>query len=503
MANKQSNENKEKKTNTEHANKEENTSVKPNYKDNVDWLRSELGVSKSFDMLHLDLFYAGRDMSLFTIDGMTKDKITHFLMELLAGLEEEDLANHPLERLVRTYLPYIEVSTETSLDKVAFWVLSGASALVVDGLDKVIIIDARTYPVRGPKEPDVERVVRGPRDGFVETIVFNTALIRRRVRDPSLRMEYMSVARRSKTDICVCYIEDIVNPNIVETIKKNVSQIDTDGLPMGEKTIEEFIGGRHFNPYPTVRYTERPDTAAVHLYEGRVIVIVDGTPVALIAPSTYWNQLQHAEEFRHKPITGCYLRMIRYLCVWASIFMLPIWYLLASHPGFAGGAAFIEIDKQLDMPLVGQILLIEFGIDALRMATVHTPSAMGSALGLVSAIVIGQIAIQAGLFAKEVILYMSVAAIGTFATPMYEVSLANRLARVGLILLAVLFGLPGFIAGVLVFTIYLTSLKSFYMPYLWPFIPFDPSAMKDVLFRIPKPLNNRRPKALYPKDPDK
>ena len=245
-------------------------------------------------------------------------------------------------------------------------VLSGPTALVIDGIDEVILIDARTYPVRGPQEPDMERVVRGSRDGFVETIVFNTALTRRRVRDPSLRMEFMQVGRRSKTDVVLCYIEDIADTNTVKKLKNTISQIDTDGLPMADKTIEEYISGSYWNPFPVVRFTERPDTAATHLFEGHVIIFVDGSPSAMITPVTYWHHLQHAEEYRNNPISGAYLRLVRYLAVIASIFLLPLWYLLTMDPHLLPDVlSFIGPNEEGSIPLIIQFLLIEVGLDML------------------------------------------------------------------------------------------------------------------------------------------
>ena len=204
---------------------------------NTNYLKDILAVDKSFDVIQLDLVYAERKMAMFLVDGFVKDDIMHYLMEFLAGISPEQLKEDTLEKLLKTYIPYIEIEQVDDLNQVIDLVLAGPTALVVDGIDKVIMIDARTYPVRGPQEPDIERVVRGSRDGYVETIVFNTALTRRRVRDPSLRMEYMQIGRRSKTDIVVSYIEDIADPNLVHKIKDALSKIDTDGLPMGEKTL--------------------------------------------------------------------------------------------------------------------------------------------------------------------------------------------------------------------------------------------------------------------------
>jgi stage V sporulation protein AF len=478
--------------------------VSKSLRENVHFLRHELGVDKSFDVIQLDVQYAEREMALYLVDGFVKDDILHYLMKMLSGLTKEQIETNTLEKLVKTYIPYVEVETTDDLNKVVDTVLGGPTALVVDGVDKVIIIDARTYPVRGPQEPDIERVVRGSRDGYVETLVFNTALTRRRIRDRTLRMEYLQVGRRSKTDIVVCYIEDIADPEYVEKVKESISKIDTDGLPMAEKTVEEYVAGRHWNPYPMVRYTERPDTAATHLFEGHVCIIVDGSPSVLITPTTFWHHMQHAEEYRNKPLIGAYLRLVRFIAVWASLFLLPLWYLFAVQPDLLPEAiSYIGPNDPGKVPLFAQFLMVEIGIDILRMAAIHTPSALATALGLVAALMIGQVAVEVGLLTNEVMLYLAIAALGTFATPSYEMSLANRIVRIGLLALTAIFQTPGFVVGIFLWIFALSRLKSFGVPYLWPFIPFNARAMRDVIIRSPIPLKNRRPKILHPQDPDR
>jgi stage V sporulation protein AF len=478
--------------------------VSKNLKENIHFLRNELGVDKSFDVIQLDVEYAEREMALYLVDGFVKDDILHYLMKVLADLTKEQIETNTLEKLLKTYIPYVEVETSDDLNKVVDTVLAGPTALVVDGVDKVILIDARTYPVRGPQEPDIERVVRGSRDGFVETLVFNTALTRRRIRDRTLRMEYLQVGRRSKTDIVVCYIEDIADPEYVKRVKDSISKIDTDGLPMAEKTVEEFVAGRHWNPYPMVRYTERPDTAATHLYEGHVCIIVDGSPSVLITPTTFWHHMQHAEEYRNKPLVGAYLRFVRFIAVWASLFLLPLWYLFAVQPNLLPEAiSYIGPNDPGKVPLFVQFLIVEIGIDVLRMAAIHTPSAIATALGLVAGLMIGQVAVEVGLLTNEVMLYLAIAAIGTFATPSYEMSLANRIVRICLLAVTAIFHTPGFIIGIFLWIIALSRMKSFGVPYLWPFIPFNARAFRDVILRSPIPLKNRRPKVLHPQDPDR
>ncbi|MCQ6276110.1 spore germination protein [Bacillus sp. V3B] len=478
--------------------------VKTSIEKNVAYLREELGVGKSFDVIHLDVEYAEKKIALFLVDGLVKDDILHLLMKFLANVKKEELEKDVLKSLLKTYIPYVEIDTTDDLNKVVDTVLSGPTAFVVDGIDEVILIDARTYPVRGPEEPDTERVVRGSRDGFVETIVFNTALTRRRVRDRTLRMEFMQLGRRSKTDIVISYIEDIADLSMIKELKEKLSKIDTDGLPMADKTIEEYISGSFWNPFPVVRYTERPDTVATHLFEGHVIIFVDGSPSAMITPVTFWHHLQHAEEYRNKPLTGTYLKFVRYMAVFASIFLMPLWFLFNLEPDLLPNQFdFIGPNTEGQVPLLVQFLLIEVGLDMLRMAAIHTPTSLATALGLVAALMIGQVAVEVGLFTNEVILYFSIAAIGTFATPSYELSLANRLIRIALLLSTALFHTYGYVIGVVLFIIMLARIQSFGVPYLWPLIPFNPRAFRDALIRAPIPLKNRRPRILNPQDPDR
>ncbi|ASK63195.1 spore germination protein [Virgibacillus phasianinus] len=474
------------------------------YQENVDYLHKHLGVDESFDVIHLNLEYMGRKMSLFLIDGFAKDEILHFIMKFFAKLEPKDLEPDPLKKLLKTYIPYIELGHNQDLNKTIDLVLGGPIALVVEGIDEIIMIDARTYPVRQPAEPDLERVVRGSRDGYVETIVFNTALTRRRVRDKTLRMEYLQVGRRSKTDIALCYIADIADAKRVEKMKKDLERIDTDGLPMAEKTIEEYLSGRHWNPYPTVRYTERPDTAAAHLFEGHVLIIIDGSPSVMITPATYWHHLQHAEEYRQKPVIGAYLRMVRFIAVMASMFLLPLYFLFSSDPTLLPASAdFIGPAKEGTIPLILQFLIAEIGVDMLRMAALHTPSSLVTALGLVAAVLMGQVAVEVGVFSNEVVLYIAIAAIGTYATPSYELSLANRLVRIFLLVVTSIFGVAGYVVGITAWLLYIVRIKSYEIAYVWPFLPFSYRAFRDIFLRSPIPLKNRRPTFLDPQDPDK
>ncbi len=251
-----------------------NEHIISSYKSAFNYLNKELAVDENFDIICLEMEHANRKMALFLVDGFGKDVALTQIQRELSHTTEEEL-NHEYDALMQSRIPYAEVESEKDLNKVVDQVLSGPAALLVEGLDYCILIDTREYPVRGPEEPDTEKVVRGARDGLVETLVMSAALIRRRVRDRTLRVEFMQTGRRSKTDMALVYIADIADPDYVEQMRDSLKAIDTDGLPMADKTIEEFVFKESNNPYPLVRYTERPDVCATHLFEGHVLLLVD------------------------------------------------------------------------------------------------------------------------------------------------------------------------------------------------------------------------------------
>ncbi|HNX29184.1 MAG TPA: spore germination protein [Syntrophomonadaceae bacterium] len=476
--------------------------LKRDYQANLSRLKTELGEGESFDVVARQIKVMGKKAALLCIDGFVKDEILTEVMEYLLLLKKEIFGASISKTLLAKAIPYIELNTVKEIDKVLHSVLSGAIALIVDGCDEAFIIDARTYPAREPAEPDIERVVRGSRDGFTETLVFNTALLRRRVRDNRLRIKLFTVGQRSKTDVCVCYLQDVCNPDLVKTISERIQNINVDAIPMAEKSVEEFIvGGSNWNPYPRVRYTERPDVAAVHLFEGHVIIIVDTSPSVIIAPVTYFHHVQHAEEYRQEPLIGLYIRWIRFFAVIASLIVTPLWLLFAISPELLPQSlSFIGPKEVGEVPLLLQFVIAEISIDLLRMAAIHTPSPMTTALGVIAALLIGQIAVDIGLLTPEVILYTAVAAVGQYCTPSYELAMANRLIRIFLLIVTGIFKLPGLIIGAVLVFISLIMTKSFGVPYLWPVLPFNYRALKTILVRLPVTMQNMRPEALKPLD---
>ena len=402
------------------------------------------------------------------------------------------MKNHIVEQSVA------EVKT---MDELVDQVLSGLIVIVVDGTPMGIAVDVRSYPGRQPEEPDTEKIVRGSRDGFVENIIVNTAITRRRIRDERLRFEMVKVGERSKTDVAIGYIEELADPDLIEIVRKELTSIEIDGLTMADKTVEEFIVKQGYNPYPLVRYTERADVAATHLLEGHVIIYVDTSPSVIITPATIFHHMQHAEEYRQSPAVGTLIRWVRFLGIFASVFLLPVWFLFVLEPNLLPDRLeFIGPNKHTHIPIVLQIFISDIGIEFLRMAAIHTPTPLSTAMGLIAAVLIGQIAIDVGLFVPEVILYAAVATVGTFVTPSFELGVANKVARLVILVAVALFKLPGLIIGSTLFILLLASIKTLNTPYLWPLIPFQPKALSHIIFRRPFPGSIERPSIVHPLD---
>lgn len=460
-------------------------------------LEEKVGLNKSFDIIFREMTFGEKKMALFCLNGFAKEDVLTELLKRLSYIEREQIIPDTLQVMFSEYIPHVQVELKAEFQDIIRMVLSGASALFIDGETQAIVIDAKQLPDRGIDEPSLERVVRGSRDGFVETLLTNVSLVRRRLRDPRLKFEVMNVGERSQTDVCIAYINDIVDLNLVETVKKKIKDVQIDGLPLADKQLEEIIIGKTWSPYPQVRYSERPDVIAVHLLEGHIIVFVDTSPSAMILPTTFFHLVQHAEEYRQTPFMGTYLRWVRFFGIWASMFMLPLWFLFVLEPQLLpSGLEFIGPDKRGELPILLQFVLAEIGVDLMRMAAVHTPTPLATAMGLIAAILIGDIAVQTGLFVNEVILYMAVAAIGMFATPSYELGLANRVVRLMLLIAVAVFKVPGLVIGTTALIVLLVLQRSFRSPYMWPFIPFDGKALFAVLVRRPTGMMKKRPSLL-------
>lgn len=459
-------------------------------------LEKMLGIlqpEKSFDLVRRDMEIAGRQCTLLFIDGMIKDEIMEKMLEYFLKLDISIWEDTPdMQHFSRRIIPYVEVAEEDHLDAACTAILSGNLGLFIQGFSAFALIDIRTYPARSVEEPEKDKVLRGSRDGFVETVVFNTALIRRRIRDPKLTMSIFSVGESSHTDIVVCYMEDRADLELVQRIKERIGRIKVQGLTMSQESLAEaLISSKWRNPFPKTRYTERPDTASSALLEGRVVILVDNSPSAMILPSGIFDFFREADDYYFPPITGTYLRITRIIIFLLTLFLTPLWLLLVEHPQWIPPwLAFIGVSEPNGVPLLAQLLVLEFAVDGLRMASTNTPSIMSNSLSIIGALLLGDFAVQSGWFVPETILYAAFTAIANYAQPSLELGFAFKFVRLGLLVLTGCFGLWGFAGGILLFLILLCSTRTLSgKSYLYPLIPFNARDFKRTFIR--SKLENR------------
>ncbi|MCP8966935.1 spore germination protein [Ectobacillus ponti] len=466
--------------------------------DNENYLKQTMGLGVTFDVGLRKLKVLGKDVGILYVTGLLDSSLIVEIFETLVVLNDTDHTGRNAAEVIENRLVHQQVTKFTDMKDVIHQATSGLIVVFVEGEDYALAVDVRSYPGRTPMEPDTEKVVRGARDGFVENIVMNTALIRRRIHDPRLRYEMTPVGTRSKTNVCIAYIQDIANPDLVKIIKKELAEIHIDAITMADKVVEEFVVKQSFNPFPLVRYTERPDVAANHLIEGHVLIMVDTSPSVMITPTTYFHHVQHAEEFRQNPAVGTFLRWVRFLGILSSLFLLPFWLVFVFDPTLLPPElAYIGPNKVTNLPTFLQIILAEVGLEFLRMASIHTPTSLSTSLGLIAAVLIGQIAIEVGLFVPEVILYSAVSVLGAYATPSYELSLANKIAKIFIIVMTAWLHETGFIVGMTIVFLYLASIRSLQTPYLWPFLPFDGGALMKIVVRPSMSSLKRRPSIVH------
>ncbi len=455
------------------------------YKENTSSLRQLLAAEENFDILEKKLKIAGRDASLFFIDGLTKDEMLEKLLEYFYSLKPEDLPQ-TLEEFQAAHLPYIETEVLADMEEVLTNLLSGVPCLFLDAAYGCLAIDCRTYPARNVDEPLKDRVMRGSRDGFVETVVFNTALIRRRIRSPKLRMEMLNAGASSRTDIVLCYMEGRADEACLERLRTQINSLKVDALTMNQESLAELLlKGQWLNPFPRFRFTERPDAAAASILEGSIVLLVDNSPSAMVLPVSLFTITDEANDYYFPPITGTYLRLSRFLIMAASLFLTPLFLLLIQNPGWIPSwLSFIQIQDTIHVPLLLQFLILELAVDGLKLAAIHTPDMLSTPLSVIAGIVVGEFAVNSGWFNSEVMLYMAFVTIANYSQTNYELSYAIKFMRIVLLVLTAAFGIWGFLAGIAVILAVLLSCRTFSgHGYLYPLIPWNWKMLKRQLFR--------------------
>lgn len=446
---------------------------------------------ESFDLIKRELAVKNGRAVLYYIDGFVKGSDLQKMLIFLVDLESfGDGQKGAAERFTREHLPDVEVDVTSDDEEIIRSVLGGCCMMVADGFaGEAVIIDLRSYPSRDVSENENDRVMRGACDGFVETLIFNTALIRRRIRDTSLIMKYVTVGEKSKTDVVIAYIEGTADEKYVEKLTRQLKAIKTDALPLGHQSLAECLCRRGWwNPLPKVRLTERPDATAAHILEGGVAVLCDTSPEAMLLPTSFFDFMQETNDYYFPPVTGSYLRIMRTLVFISTIFITPIWYLILRYEEFIPDfLRFLIPEEEGALPIIIQLFLTEFALDALKLASLTTPSAMSNSLSIIGGLLIGDYAVKAGWLVPEVIFYMAFTSIANFVQSNYELGYTFKFYRLTLLLLSALFGIYGFAVGVILI-ILLPAVTHCIgdTSYLYPVIPWNGSAFARLFFRKKK-----------------
>ena len=417
----------------------------------VDYMNQMLPVEDSFDIVQRDIQIGGKDATFYFIDGFTKDESMLKIMDSFFNIKEGDMPKDAAA-FATTCIPYVEVDVIGDFDQIFRNLLSGVTCLFIDGYQACLAIDCRTYPARSVDEPDKDKSLRGSRDGFVETIVFNTALMRRRIRDRHLVMKMLEVGESSRTDVALCYMEDRVDQELLKNLNYRIRDIKVDDLRMNQQSLAECLFKRKwYNPFPKFKFTERPDTAAACLLEGKVVILVDNSPSAMILPTSILDIIEEANDYYFPTLTGMYLKISRALITFLTIFLTPVFLLFMQNLSWLPKIfAFVAVKDTVNIPLIFQLLMLEVAIDGLRLAALNTPSMLSTPLSVIAGLVMGEFSVKSGWFNAEVMLYMAFVAVANYTQPNFELGYALKFMRLELLVLTAVFNWIGFLAGTVI-----------------------------------------------------
>ncbi len=460
-----------------------------NLDENIALFKQLLPIGKSFDLVAREL-YLGRTRAYFiTINGMCRSEV---LQQIFSDLQnpvytQNDTVEN-ITKYVSAKIGYTQVELSRDIPKIIRQLLSGPSILIIDGFDQAIIMDVRSYQTRSVEEPDTEHVTKGARDGFVETMLFNTNLIRRRIRSTGLTFELLSVGTHSQTDIAVGYVGNLVDQELLTKVRNKLSSINVSALTMGFKSLEELLVKKGWlHPMPCIHNTERPDVACSYLLEGHIVIIVDNSPSVLILPCSVFQFTQSPADYYNSPLTGCYFRLVRFLCIPISLFLMPAFYLItAYYPDFAVKSRLLSSADQSKLELTIFVFAAEFLLDLFKYSCAHSASRFSGSLSIIGGLIIGDVAVQLQWASTEILFYTAITLLTTLSLASLELGNSLRIYRLFLLIGTVIFGLWGFIGcSVLILLSIVTTPTFGGTGYLWPLIPFNWKALKTLLIRYP------------------
>lgn len=468
--------------------------ISNDYRENVRVLDGLLGVGRSCDMVSRDYLIGGRRARLWVVDGFGSDSILERMGAFWLTLKPENVVGlTEMQDFLDRYITFSESNVTFDISDAVTSVFLGKSLLAVEGLAGVALMDAKGYPSRSVHEPPDGKVLRGSHDGFVEAVVPNMALLRRRIRDPHLTMEGHKVGSRTHNDAVLCYLDDKVDQDLLRKLRGKLLGLDVRSLSMAQESLAEAIRPKQwYNPFPKVRYTERPDAAAASIMEGSIVLMVDNSPSVMILPTGFFDFTQESNDYYFPPLVGTYLRVLRVTVFLLSLFITPAWYLMVSEPNrLPEWLNFLSSPEPVSLSLLSQLLVVEFLIDVLKLASLNTPDSLSNSFSMLGALVLGDFAVQAGWLGPEVLVYMAFVSVAGFAQPSYELGYAFKLLRVALLLVTAVFDVWGFCLGVVgIFILLCTTKPLVGKGYLYPLVPFNGKALLRLLVREPISRDN-------------
>ena len=454
---------------------------------NIQLLKSQLRIDSNFDILYRNVIIGEQEAGFFFIDGFVQEDMVEKLIQFFYSLKKTDVEN--IDTFLKVGMPYTEVEKTNDLEQVITAFLSGVSVMFIDGFDECILLDCRTYPMRSVTEPWKDRVLRGSRDGFVETLVSNAALLRRRIRDTNFSMKMYNVGKRSRSDVAICYIDDLVDKKLLTRITNIVTNLEVESLTMNLESLAEcMFQHKWIDPFPKFKYSERPDTAAAAILDGNIVIMIDNSPAVMIVPTSIFDLVEEPDDYNFAPVIGTYLRFSRFIFTFVTMLLTPVWLLLVQNPHWIPQwLNFITVSDDITVPLIWQLLILELAVDGLKMAAVNTPTLLSTPLSIVAGIVVGEYAVSSGWFNTETLLYMAVVTVGTYSQASFEM----KFIRVLTLCLTAIFNVYGFVIGIAIglFSIIFNKTISG-KSYIYPLVPFDANKLKRSIFRVRLPHSN-------------
>ena len=455
-------------------------------------IKSQTPVGESCDLLERKLEIAGRDAEMFFVDGLVDGSMMQRVLFSLFSLKTEQLETaETMEQFLQSNLPFLDAMITRDVDQAIKYLYSGLVPLLISGYDGIIIIDCRSYPLRSVQEPSKEQSLRGAKDGFVESMMTNIALIRRRIRDNDLIFKVYNIGEMTKSDTSMVYMKGKADSSMVEKLDRCLRSLRIEGLTVTEQSLVEALLGRKrglFNPFPKVRYTQRPDVIAAHVEEGKIAVIVDNTPTVILIPAGIFDFLQDIDDYYFPVMIGNYFRALRITNMIVILFATPVYLLFAEGtiPTYEGLRFFIT-EEEFAISIFWQFILLEIAVDGLKLASLNTPESLGMSLSVIGALVLGEFSVSSGWFVPQTILCMAVVALASFIQPSMELGYAIKFVRILMLIGAHCFGWPGMAAAFVLSVAVMAGTRTIVgTSYLYPLVPFDGKKLKRLVFRTKK-----------------